>query len=114
MVLGCAITVNVMAQPTPAAHARPATRQTFTSLGFPSPGGDWQSRDTLKRRVLDSVTITSFLSQPTISRLDNIHGSYNLTGKKTEVINLICTDADVTNKTGRQIFAKIPGVFVYD
>lgn len=73
-----------------------------------------QGRDSLHRRVLDSVTITSFLSQPTISRLDNIRGTYNFTGKKTEVINLIGTDADVTNKTGRQIFAKIPGVFVYD
>jgi Fe(3+) dicitrate transport protein len=35
-------------------------------------------------------------------------------GKKTEVIDLSQMPADITNKTGRQVFSKIPGVFVYD
>jgi len=35
-------------------------------------------------------------------------------GKKTEVITISGTNANITIKTGRQLFAKIPGVFVYD
>ncbi len=73
-----------------------------------------ENRDAIDRKTLDSVTIISYLSEPTILRLDNIKGTYNFTGKKTEVINLAGADVDVANKTGRQVFAKIPGVFVYD
>jgi len=43
-----------------------------------------------------------------------VQGSYIFSGKKTEVIDLAQIPADITNKTGRQLFAKIPGVFVYD
>lgn len=70
--------------------------------------------DILKRKSLDSVTITSYLREPTIQRLNNIKGTYNFTGKKTEVINLVNSDVDVANKTARQAFAKVPGIFVYD
>ena len=35
-------------------------------------------------------------------------------GKKTETISMAAIDADVSQKNARQIFAKIPGVFVYD
>lgn len=35
-------------------------------------------------------------------------------GKKTETISMAAVDADVSQKNARQIFAKIPGVFVYD
>lgn len=70
--------------------------------------------DTLSARELDSVTITSYLRERNISRLSDIQGTYLFSGKKTEVINLIATDADITNKTARQTFAKVPGIFVYD
>ncbi len=72
------------------------------------------NKDSVSRKILDSVTIISYLSEPTILRLDNIKGTYNFTGKKNEVINLAGSDVDVANKTGRQVFAKIPGIFVYD
>jgi len=35
-------------------------------------------------------------------------------GKKNEVINVQNLDANIAEKTPRQIFAKVPGVFVYD
>ncbi|MBL7697637.1 MAG: TonB-dependent receptor [Chitinophagaceae bacterium] len=73
-----------------------------------------QKSDSIRAKELDSVTIISYLRQPTISRLNNIQGTYNFSGKKNEVINLTAVDADITNKTGRQTFAKVPGVFVYD
>lgn len=73
-----------------------------------------QKADTLKTKELDSVTITSYLHEPSISRLENVQGTYNFTGKKNEVINVSVSDADVTNKSARQTFAKVPGIFVYD
>jgi Fe(3+) dicitrate transport protein len=65
-------------------------------------------------RQLDSVIIVSFLNQNTIRPLPAVHGTYIFAGKKTEVIDMAQIPADITNKTGRQVFAKIPGVFVYD
>lgn len=67
--------------------------------------------DSLK---LDEVIINSINKQRDISRLDSIKGTYIFSGKKTEVIKLVNKDFAITEKYGRQIFAKIPGVFVYD
>ncbi|MES2874160.1 MAG: TonB-dependent receptor [Bacteroidota bacterium] len=65
-------------------------------------------------RSIKEVIIKSFIKQRDISRLDSIKSTYINTGKKNEVINLNSRDAAITEKYGRQIFAKIPGIFVYD
>lgn len=71
--------------------------------------------DTLsKTKSLDSVVITAYLNQNIIKPLPTVQGTFIFSGKKTEVIDLAQSPADLTNKTGRQLFAKIPGVFVYD
>ncbi len=73
------------------------------------------SRDTLvKIKSLDSLIFYSYLYQNILKQLPAEQGTYIFMGKKTEVINLANTAADITNKTGRQVFAKIPGIFVYD
>jgi Fe(3+) dicitrate transport protein len=72
-------------------------------------------QDTLSNsRSLDSVILVSFLNQNIIRSLPGTQGTYIFSGKKTEVIDLAQIPADITNKTGRQLFAKIPGIFVYD
>lgn len=63
---------------------------------------------------LDEVVIKEVYAKPTIQRLDSIQGTYIYAGKKSEVISLAELDANVTEKTGRLLFAKVPGVFVYD
>ncbi|MBC7867834.1 MAG: TonB-dependent receptor, partial [Gloeobacteraceae cyanobacterium ES-bin-316] len=74
-----------------------------------------ENKDTLvKVKSLDSLTFYTQLNQNVIRQLPSEHGTYIFSGKKTEVINLAHTAADIANKTGRQVFAKIPGVFVYD
>lgn len=74
-----------------------------------------QKKDTaLSIKSLDSIIAYSFLNQNIIKQLQAEQGTYLFSGKKTEVINLTSTPADMANKTGRQAFAKIPGVFVYD
>lgn len=65
-------------------------------------------------RTLDSITIKAFIKQGLVEKLPNISGTYLFSGKKTESINLNQTPANLADKIGRQVFAKIPGVFVYD
>lgn len=71
-------------------------------------------KDTVNSRSLDSVIIISYLNQNIIRQMPAAQGTYIFSGKKTEVIDLSQIPADITNKTGRQVFAKVPGVFVYD
>ncbi len=65
-------------------------------------------------KEIDSVTIKGFVVAGTVLPLSSVSGTYIFSGKKTEQINLAKTDANFADKTGRQVFAKIPGVFVYD
>jgi Fe(3+) dicitrate transport protein len=71
-------------------------------------------QDTLAHsRSLDSVVVISYLNQNIVRPMPNVHGSYILSGKKTELIDLTHAAVDIANKTGRQLFAKVPGMFVY-
>ncbi len=70
--------------------------------------------DSLKAKRLDEVVIKSFRLPGNVSRLTGVQGTAIWTGKKSEVLQVANMDANLAEKTGRQIFAKIPGVFVYD
>lgn len=69
--------------------------------------------DTLRTRTLNSVTVKGVRST-VVESLPDVHGTYLMGGKRSEVIHLSDIDANVAEKTPRQIFARIPGVFVYD
>jgi Fe(3+) dicitrate transport protein len=68
--------------------------------------------DTLHQKQLKEVRIST--QRNTIERLPDISNTYLWSGKKSEVINLQNLDANIAEKTPRQVFAKVPGVFVYD
>lgn len=68
--------------------------------------------DTAQTRILREISIKA--QRSTIERLPQVSGTYLWAGKKNEVINLQNLDANIAEKTPRQIFAKVPGVFVYD
>lgn len=70
--------------------------------------------DTTKIHQLNPVTIEGSRINQDIQRLPPIQGTYIYSGKKTEVIDMTQKNVAMTEKYGRQIFAKIPGVFVYD
>lgn len=72
------------------------------------------STDTTKTYELSPVTVEGSRIPQDIQRLDPIQGTYIYSGKKTEVIDMTQKNVAMTEKYGRQIFAKIPGVFVYD
>ena len=64
---------------------------------------------------LNTFTVRELSQQRTaIERLPEVVGTYIASGKKNEVIQIADMDANLADKTGRQLFAKVPGVFVYD
>ena len=70
--------------------------------------------DTTKVSQLLEILVISNGERNLVTRLQPIEGTYIFSGKKTEVISLKAFDGNITDKTGRQIFAKVPGIFVYD
>jgi len=70
--------------------------------------------DTLKAKMLDSITVIASLKQVVMQSMSSIKGTYMYAAKKSEVINLDKMDANRTDNNPRQIFAKVPGVFVYE
>ena len=69
--------------------------------------------DTTRPKELKAVIIKAWQRRD-ISHLPDEQNGFLATGKKNEVVTLSATNANVAIKTGRQLFAKIPGVFVYD
>lgn len=66
-------------------------------------------------KILEQVIISDYRQQTTeIQRLTDVYTTYIIAGKKNEVITVADLNANLAEKTGRQIFAKIPGIFVYD
>ncbi len=63
---------------------------------------------------LREVLVSAGRQQMEVRRLPDVQGTYIMAGKKNEVIQVADVNANLSEKTGRQIFAKVPGVFVYD
>ena len=69
--------------------------------------------DSLPTRTLSQVTVKG-VKASVVESLPEVHGTYLMGGKRSEVIRLADIDANVAEKNPRQIFARIPGVFIYD
>ncbi len=69
--------------------------------------------DTLQTRTLNAVTVEG--QRPVLTEmLPDVHGTFLLAGKRSEVIPVTNLDINVAQKTARQVLARIPGLFVYD
>lgn len=72
-----------------------------------------KTKDTGSTKELKAVILKTWQRNDINQLPDEQNGFLNI-GKKNEVITLAATNANIALKTGRQLFAKIPGVFVYD
>jgi Fe(3+) dicitrate transport protein len=70
-------------------------------------------KDSTKTKGLKEVIIKTWQRRD-IGRLPEEQNGFLNTGKKNELIILSGTNANIAIKTGRQLFAKVPGVFIYD
>jgi Fe(3+) dicitrate transport protein len=73
-----------------------------------------KEKDYEKVLDLNEVTVEQRKNVIHTERLPDVHNTYINAGKKSEMIQMDGVNGNITEKTGRQIFAKIPGVFVYD
>ena len=85
----------------------------FTITAFAIPCRAQQTADSLETKELDELTVQG-QRLLNLERLPPVEGTRIWSGKKTDVISLDNLNANIAEKTPRQIFAKIPGVFVYD
>lgn len=67
-----------------------------------------------KDTVLQTIEIKAKQQITEIQRLSDVHSMYLTAGKKSESIQVADMNANIAEKTPRQIFAKVPGIFVYD
>lgn len=73
----------------------------------------FSQEDSVHSKELKEVIIKAWQHND-ISRLPEVQNNIITTGKKNELISLAGINADISLKTGRQLFSKVPGVFVYD
>ena len=64
--------------------------------------------------ILTTVVVEAEREKETIQRLDDVEGTYLVAGVKNEVIELQNSDLNVAQNYARSVFAKVPGVFVYE
>jgi Fe(3+) dicitrate transport protein len=65
-------------------------------------------------RLITAVNITELAVRKSVERLPEVQGTYIFSGKKTEVLNIQGSNSNLADKIARQVFAQIPGIFVYD
>jgi len=70
--------------------------------------------DTIPPLELSGVEITTLRVTLPVHRLPNVHGNILIAGKKNEVIELSKSTADLASVNQRQIFARIPGLMIWE
>ncbi len=71
-------------------------------------------QDTMLKIDLDKVVVKGFRFNELTAKLPDVHETYIIGGRKSSVLSIQELPANLAEKTGRQIFAKIPGAFIYD
>ncbi|MEB2783897.1 TonB-dependent receptor family protein [Algoriphagus persicinus] len=74
----------------------------------------YAQNDTLKTLDLKEFQLRDFRDLSPIAPLSNVNRNFLIGGRKTESIQISQLPANLSEKTGRQLFAKIPGGFIYD
>ncbi|HZV44946.1 MAG TPA: TonB-dependent receptor [Saprospiraceae bacterium] len=71
-------------------------------------------QDTLEGKLLNNIVVKGYRFNETAAKLSEVHGTYIIGGHKSEVLQVQDLPANLAEKTGRQLFAKVPGAFIYD
>lgn len=72
-----------------------------------------KEKDSIASHVLPQVEIKEYKFYDP-QQIESGFKDYNISGKKAEIISLIRSPFILAEKTGRQLFAKTPGILVYD
>jgi Fe(3+) dicitrate transport protein len=69
---------------------------------------------TAKETILSEVFVKQAGIPANFSSMPSVKNGIIYSGKKTELIRLSALPANISERVGRQVFAKIPGAFIYD
>lgn len=72
------------------------------------------SDSTAKETILSEVIVKHAGIPANFSSMPSVKNGIIYSGKKSELIRLGALPANVSERVGRQVFAKIPGAFIYD
>ena len=70
--------------------------------------------DTIRPIELNGIEISTRREYLPVHRLSNVHGNVLVAGKKNEVIELAKSTADLATVNQRQIFARVPGLMIWE
>lgn len=78
-------------------------------------GGLLQAQDSIRfSKTLDSITIQSYRMLNRVRVMPDVQGTWLYAAKSSALLSVSQQPGDMSIKSGRQLLAKIPGVFVYD
>ena len=86
----------------------------FTALFSSFTFSIFAQADSISGQSLKDVVVKGYRFNEVTARLPDVHGTYIIGGRKSSVLAVQELPANLAEKTGRQIFAKIPGAFIYD
>lgn len=72
------------------------------------------SDSTVNSTILSEVLVKNVAIMANFSSMPLMKNGFIFAGKKSELIRLSASPANVSERVGRQVFAKIPGAFIYD
>ncbi|MBK8644531.1 MAG: TonB-dependent receptor [Saprospiraceae bacterium] len=73
-----------------------------------------QQNDTVKKIDLKEVIIQDYKTLSEMARMPDVKENVIYAGKKTEVIQLDKINADLSTNNTRQVFAKVPGISIWE
>ncbi|MBK8406234.1 MAG: TonB-dependent receptor plug domain-containing protein [Saprospiraceae bacterium] len=73
-----------------------------------------QQNDTVKKIDLKEVIIQDYKTLSEMARMPDVKENVIYAGKKTEVIQLDRINADLSTNNTRQVFAKVPGMSIWE
>ncbi len=71
-------------------------------------------KDSVQVNTLDSVSVKTILKNSSPGYLQDAYGSSVYAGKKTQVLQLDASDANLAQNMARMAFAKIPGLVIWE
>lgn len=84
-------------------------------LGCVMVNGLSQAQDSARfAKTLDSITIQSYRMMNRVRNMPDVQGTWLYAAKSSALLSVAQQPGDMSIKSGRQLLAKIPGVFVYD
>lgn len=88
------------------------------ALACATPAYAQQGRDSTARRdttrVLSTVRVRAKVPPGSVQPAPRLAAGILTTGAKSEVVNVAGSSSNLSEKVGRQVFAEVPGIFVYD